>query len=432
MALVLSGAMSIATYQLARWYLLDKREVLAMRQATLNAVAIKGQLAAGGPSSDPMSALQASDARALIRVGDSWYSAVVQIGEDAVTPSLREAVAKAGAARQRVLVDRTPYIAYGFRIPQSDAEYYEFVSATEYERTLEVLGVILLVAASVTTLGGAAAGWFVSRRVMQPLATVARSAHSISQGDLSHRLDVGADPDLAVMAASFNEMASTVEQRIEREHRFTADVSHELRTPLTALGAAVSLAQRSEMSERGQHAIAILDEQLRHFTRLTVELLEIARIDSGQATLELSDVDVNSLVARVLAQSGVDRALLRTERDALIWRLDPTRLERVIANLVENADRYAGGVTRVVISEEDDHLRITIDDAGPGIPEAERLAIFGRFNRGSMGQPADRQKGTGLGLALVDEHVRLHGGEVFATGNPAGGARFVVSLPRRT
>ncbi len=163
-----------------------------------------------------------------------------------------------------------------------------------------------------------------------------------------------------------------------------------------------------------------------------MELLEIARIDSGQATLELSDVDVNSLVARVLAQSGVDRALLRTERDALIWRLDPTRLERVIANLVENADRYAGGVTRIVISEDDDHLRTTIDDAGPGIPEAERLAIFGRFNRGSMGQPADRQKGTGLGLALVDEHVRLHGGEVFATGNPAGGARFVVSLPRRT
>ena len=158
MALVLSGAMGIATYELARWYLLDKREALAMRQATLNAVAIKGQLAAGGPSSDPMSALQESDARALLRVGDTWYSAVVQIGEDTVTPSLRESVAAAGAARQRVLVDRTPYLAYGFRIPQSDAEYYEFVSASEYERTLSVLAVILSVAASVTTIGGAVSG----------------------------------------------------------------------------------------------------------------------------------------------------------------------------------------------------------------------------------------------------------------------------------
>ena len=187
-----------------------------------------------------------------------------------------------------------------------------------------------------------------------------------------------------------------------------------------------------QVRDLGRQAIAILEEQLRHFTRLTVELLEIARIDSGQATLELSDVDVNALVARVLAQSGVDRAVLRTERDVHMWRLDPTRLERVVANLVENADRYAGGVTGVAICEEDDELRITVDDAGPGIPEADRLAIFGRFNRGSMGQPADRPKGTGLGLALVDEHVRLHGGEVFATGNPAGGARFVVSLPRRT
>ena len=93
--------------------------------------------------------------------------------------------------------------------------------------------------------------------------------------------------------------------------------------------------------------------------------------------------------------------------------------------------RGIGGVTGVGITEEHDHLRITIDDSGPGVPESERLAIFGRFNRGSMGQPADRPKGTGLGLALVDEHVRLHGGEVFAIGNPTGGARFVIRLPRR-
>jgi two-component system, OmpR family, sensor histidine kinase MtrB len=431
MALVLSGVLSVGTYQLARWYLLDKREALAFRQATFNAVAIKGELAARGSDPDDLqSALQASDARALLHVDDIWYAAVVQLGEDAVPASLLRAVTDNGAGFQRTVIDGEPYLAYGFTLPPSQAEYYEFVSASEYERTLSVLAVILFVAASVTTIGGAVSGWFISRRVLRPLATVADSARSISQGDLSHRLDVGEDPDLQVMATAFNEMASSVEARIEREHRFTADVSHELRTPLTALGAAVNLAKRSELTERGQHAIDILDEQLRQFTRLTVELLEIARIDSGQAALELADVDVTGVVHRVLSQANVDADLLRAESVVGTWRLDPTRLERVVANLVENAERYAGGVTRVTISEVADHLVISVDDAGSGVPACDREAIFGRFNRGSMGQPADKPKGTGLGLALVDEHMRLHSGGVTITDSPEGGARFVVRFPR--
>jgi len=433
MALVLSGALSVATYELARWYLLDKRETLAFRQATFNAVAMKGQLAGGKSDADDLhSVLQTSDARALLRIDDTWYAAVVQLGENAVPPSLLRAVTEHGAGVQRAVVDGEPHLVYGFELQPSQAEYYEFVSVAEYERTLSVLAVILFVAASVTTIGGAVSGWFISRRVLRPLATVADSARSISQGDLSHRLDVGEDPDLEVMARAFNEMASTVEARIEREHRFTADVSHELRTPLTALGAAVSLAKRSELSARGEHAIDILDEQLRQFTRLTVELLEIARIDSGQAALELADVDVTLVIQRVLSQAHVDTNRLRGESGTGIWRLDPTRLERVVANLVENAERYAGGVTRVTISEVAEHLVISVDDAGPGVPKCDREAIFGRFNRGSVGQPTDKPKGTGLGLALVDEHVRLHGGDVTVTDSPDGGARFVVRFPRPT
>ena len=75
---------------------------------------------------------------------------------------------------------------------------------------------------------------------------------------------------------------------------------------------------------------------------------------------------------------------------------------------------------------------ISVDDAGSGVPACDREAIFGRFNRGSMGQPADKPKGTGLGLALVDEHVRLHGGDATVTDSPDGGARFIVRFPRPT
>jgi signal transduction histidine kinase len=433
MALVLSGAMGVATYELARLYLLDKREALAERQATLNAVSIKGQLAATDRQPDDVRrALQSSDARALLHVGDTWYAAVVQFGESAVPAALSNVVNESGAARQRTTVDGEPYLAYGFRLPGSGAEYYEFVSAAEYERTLSVLAVILVVAASVTTVGGAAAGWFISRRVLRPLSTIAESARSISEGNLSHRLDVGDDPDLAVVATAFNEMVGNVEDRIEREHRFTADVSHELRTPLTALGAAVSLAQRDELSERGRIAMNVLDDQLRHFTRLTVELLEISRIDAGSATLDCSDVDVLAVARRVLDQAEVETSVIHADDTELWWRLDPTRLERVLANLVENAARYGGGVVAVSVAVHGDELVIMVDDAGPGVPVDERQAIFGRFNRGSMGQPDGQPKGTGLGLALVDEHVRMHHGEVYVTDAAAGGARFVVRLPRST
>lgn len=432
MALVLSVTLSVTTYQLARWYLLDKRETLALKQVTFNALVVKGQLATDeAVPGDVLATLQSSNnARAVLHYDGTWYAVVVQFGQAAVPASLRSVVERSGAGLQRAFIDGEPYLVYGVAIPGRSAEYYEFVSAAEYVRTLSILGTVLMVAASVTTVLGAIAGWSISRRLLRPLTTVAESARTISEGHLDHRLDVGDDADLRTVATSFNDMAASLEARIEREHRFTADVSHELRTPLTALGAAVSLAKRSEHSERRQYAMAMLDEQLQHFTRLTVELLEISRMDAGLATLNANEVDVVALVERVLDHANVDRSVLDVGAGVRrIQRLDGTRVERVIANLVENADRYAGGVTSVSIGDVDNVLRITVDDAGPGVPVEDRESIFGRFSRGSVSQPVDKPKGTGLGLALVSEHVQMHGGTVTVTDSPAGGARFVVCLP---
>ncbi len=424
--------MSTATYQLTRWYLLDKREALADRQVMLNALVVKGQLGTGTlEPPDILETLQSNtQARAVIRFQDQWYSVVVELGESAVPQELVTLVDANGAARQRVRVNGEPYFAFGIALPGRDAVYFEFVSALEYERTLDVLAQVLFAAASITTIGGALAGWIVSRRVLRPLVTVAASARKISDGDLTHRLDVGGDPDLQPMAEAFNEMAGTVEARIDREHRFTADVSHELRTPLTAMGAAVNMANRSELTERGKYAMEILGQQLDQFTRLTLELLEIARIDSGVAVLEINDVDVAKVIEGVLAQASVEPSRLRVETGRpCIIRLDGTRFERVMANLVENADRYAGGVVQVTVVQDANLLTVMVDDDGPGVPESERLAIFGRFSRGSMAQPEDKPKGTGLGLALVDEHVKMHGGRIEVVDAPSGGARFIVTIP---
>ncbi len=110
---------------------------------------------------------------------------------------------------------------------------------------------------------------------------------------------------------------------------------------------------------------------------------------------------------------------------------DKRRLAQVVANLVDNADKYGGGEIEISISQSDEAVLIAVEDHGPGVPEAERAVIFDRFSRGSSGGRRGYDTGSGLGLSLVAEHVGLHGGEVWVEDRLDGerGSRFVVSLP---
>jgi two-component system sensor histidine kinase MtrB len=431
LALVLSASLSVVTYQLTRQYLIDQRTSLAVRQASTNALVARGVVAAAGTRADLGEVLRTvSNARALLRTSDGWFSAVVELGEGAVPGELVDAVARDEAARQRVALNDVPYLVVGVPLPGLEVDYFEFASLAELQRTLNVLGAVLVVAASLTTVIGALVGWRVSRRVLRPLADVGAVAAAMAEGDLGRRLDAGSDPDLQPMVDSFNEMAGALEERIDRELRFTADVSHELRTPLTAMASAVSLAKRAGPGDRGGFAIEVLEEQVLHLQRLTLELLEISRIDAGVVDLRLEPTDVVSLVERRLAAQSVDPSVLSSRLGSdPVHVVDPVRFERIVDNLVENAIRHGGGPTSVELSRSGTALVLLIDDAGPGIPPSERVAVFGRFHRGGSAQPIDLPKGTGLGLALVDEHVKLHGGQVWIEGSHRGGARFVVSLP---
>ncbi|MFT3855192.1 MAG: HAMP domain-containing sensor histidine kinase [Ilumatobacteraceae bacterium] len=432
LALILSVALSVSTYQIARWYLLDQRERLAVRQAFLNASVAKGLLASGGAGPpDVIRALgTASGTRALLNANGKWFAAVVELDESKVPSGVLESVQSGTAAEQRVEINGSPYLVIGVGLPGLDASYFEFVPLRENQRTLETLFVVLLIAGSVTTLGGAFGGWRLSRRVLQPLRDVAAAAKAVSDGDLTSRLAVDNDPDLQPVADSFNEMADSLQDRIAREARFTADVSHELRTPLTAAGSAMSLAMRSELPERAQVAVGIAAAQLNQLQALALDLLEISRFDAGVAELRPEATDVVELTTRVLDEADIDHGVLDDRLgDEREHRVDRTRFHRVVANLVENATRYAGGPTRVTLARDDGRLVLTVDDAGPGVPEDERIAIFGRFHRGEHERQPGVPKGSGLGLSLVEEHVTLHGGTITVVDSPDGGARFVVELP---
>jgi two-component system, OmpR family, sensor histidine kinase MtrB len=431
-ALLATTAMGVLTYQFARRYLVEQRDDLATRQAIVNASIAKSVLAATDPDIRLLvtSLSGSGTSRPLVRASGTWYSGAVQLDPSQVPDDLVALVDQGVPASRRVLLGGSPVIVVGIPLPAVDAAYFEATPMRELPRTLRVIGLSLVAAAMLATASAAGVGWWASGQVIRPLSRVAATATAIRQGRRNVRLDAAEDPDLEPLADSFNDMVDDLEARIAREQRFTADVSHELRTPITAISSAVQLAKRAELPPRAATAIGLLEGQVDHLRRLVLDLLEISRFDASNVQLELDPVDLPQLARGVLDAMGEDTTKVRARisRDVR-FLVDRRRVERILANLVENAKRYADGITAVTITTDGRWVDILVDDAGPGVPEDERKAIFGRFHRGAAATVPDAPKGTGLGLSLVEEHVRLHGGQVSVTSSPDGGARFVVRLP---
>jgi signal transduction histidine kinase len=266
------------------------------------------------------------------------------------------------------------------------------------------------------------------------LRRAALAARAIASGELNTRIETTDASDLLVLATSFNSMVDALQDRIAREARFTSDVAHELRSPLTTLATAMSVieSRRDELSDRSQRALDLLTEEVKRFRVLVTDLLEISRVDAKVDALSESLVEVGPLLGNSLENAGAgDVVVTIDEESAHRWLyVDKRRFERIITNLVENAERYGGGVTAVVVDSDDARVRICVDDDGPGVPEDERDRIFDRFARGTLTAGSrGLGGGSGLGLALVAEHVKVHNGRVWVEEAPSGGARFVVELP---
>lgn len=429
--LTLTLLLSILTFHLARQFLVDQREELVTRQAFVNARLANDALASG--DTDPSRLLgqlpQEPGSRVLLRVSGIWYASTVGGGPDALPASVRDAVEIGTAARQRVQIAGSTQVVVGTPLTPSGSLYFESFRMDELDDTLRLLATALFVASVVTTALGAAAGWYASRLVLSPLQHVSRASSHIASGALDTRLRANGDPDLEPLVESFNAMADGLQRRIEREARFSSDVSHELRTPLTALATAVQVlrSREDDLPERTRAALDVLDNQLRYFERLVLDLLEISRFDAGASTLTLEPVDVASFVRETLA--SITSAPVRVGRTpAGPLAIDKRRVERVLVNLVENAQMHAGGVREVIVDASGDSIEIAVVDDGPGVRDTERAVIFERFWRGSNTRHSG-SRGTGLGLALVAEHVRLHGGTVRVDATDPHGATFVVQLP---
>jgi len=432
LAFLVSALIAVVCFEITRSTLIRQRERVAERQAFVNARAVDNALtsAPDAPAQALADAQTSAQGFALLRADGEWTSSSVT-GEASVVPAAMIDLLEGGdVARQRVrTATGSVVVAVGVPLASApgDTLYVELVPMGDVSASINRIRQGLLLTAMVTTLAGVLAGRWASGRILQPVSRTAEAANLISAGALDRRLESDGDADLEPLVQSFNRMVDGLQERIEREARFASDVSHELRTPLASMLAALSVARRRVQEPAGVEALDLLQTESDRFTRLLTDLLEISRVEAGVAELSLAPVQPRQLVDEVLASiDRTDVPVVVEPSAATRVQLDPRRIGQVLVNLVQNADNYGGGATEVRLNGDREVLRFLVDDAGPGIAPAEREHVFERFARGA--DPS--VPGTGLGLALVQEHVRLHGGSVRIDDAPAGGARFVVELPR--
>jgi len=432
-ALLVATLLSTITYELARTYLLRQRESSAKRQAFVNAGFVRDRLQQGRVEVAPVleSLATAADSESFVRFGDAWYGTTLRDAAEVLPADIRAVVEGGSAASRRYRTSAGPRFTVGVPVAQAQAQYFEVFTLDELDRTLRVLAGSLLAAALVAVIGGAGIGHWVSGRVLQPLDDIARAAAGIAGGRLETRLP-DAEGELGLVASSFNTMATALERRITRDARFASDVSHELRSPLTTLATSLSVleSRRAELSPRSQRALDLLGAEVTRFQVLVEDLLEISRHDAGVTDADMAPITLDALVLHSLAPHELERLTLDLSDagDGTTVVGDKRRLQRVVRNLVDNAEQYGGGAVRVGVVRDGDHVRLEVDDAGPGVPPAHRERIFDRFARGLGSRSADNG-GAGLGLSLVAEHVRMHDGAVWVEDRAGGGARFVVRLP---
>jgi two-component system, OmpR family, sensor histidine kinase MtrB len=323
--------------------------------------------------------------------------------------------------------------------------YYLFPLTAE-EETLALVARALLTAAVLLLLLVAGLTWLVTRQVVTPIRLARRVAERLAAGQLQERLRVSGEDDLARLATSFNQMATSLQRQIRQleelsrvQRRFVSDVSHELRTPLTTVRMAGDVLHdaRRRFDPVTARSAELLQTELDRFETLLADLLEISRFDAGAAVLEPDDVNLVDVVLRVadltrpLADQRATAIIVRAPAHPCLAEADVRRVERIVRNLVTNAIDHAESGDVVIHVAGDDHAAaIAVRDYGVGLAPGESALVFNRFWRADPSR-ARSSGGTGLGLSISLEDTHLHGGWLQAWGRPGEGAQFRLTLPRR-
>ncbi len=361
------------------------------------------------------------------------------------------------AARPRFLEERTEFRTYTgpdghlrvyTRPYRSHAGRQGVIRVMErmgdVEMPLSHLRLALLLLAPVAVAASAAVSSWLASRALAPVVAVTNLAREIESTQLSRRLPARPVPDeIGRLVATFNQMIARLEVSFESMKRFTADASHELRSPLANMQSTIEVALgRTRDAKDDQAALESLDEEIARLRHIVADLLLLAQADSGRLPFQLEPLRLDVLAAETV-DAFAERAaalavhLSMSPSPQVVIRGDERWLRQLALNLVENAVRFSAGQerngepveVRVAVCASDGESLLTVDDNGPGIPEADLDRVFERFHRLDATGKRGADGGAGLGLAICAWIVREHGGSIRAAHRPGGGTRMTVTIP---
>ncbi|HEX7102996.1 MAG TPA: HAMP domain-containing sensor histidine kinase [Nitrolancea sp.] len=330
-------------------------------------------------------------------------------------------------------------------VSQVEGRYVAIIAPTSAPLFRELI-LPLLLALGIALLGAVIATVFLSRSIALPITRLTRAADGITGGDLNRTVPEQGNGEVGQLVHSFNEMIRRLRITYESQRRLLANVAHELRTPLTSIqGYAQGLSDGIfETEQQRKEALETIGHESERVNELLIQILELARLESGQSGPQRHEIDVDDIVARVLRRHRVEAStsgveLIGPVSGARTIVADEAMVDQAIDNLVRNAIRHTpdGGSVAVGLATTRDAernaagIRISVTDTGSGIPEDAIPHIFDRFYRANGHDTSNTrfQSGFGLGLAIVREIAVNHGGTVNVTSEIGKGTTFTIDLP---
>lgn len=361
-------------------------------------------------------------------------------GEAPTTPEIAEAISTRGTqpylgtdsnTGERIMAVSSPMIYSNGEV----IGVLRFVTSTR-RLDAQIVGVLLVSIAALlvmVTVVVLSSNYFI-RSIMTPLADITEKAKRISGGSYGVQIQTRYHDEIGELAETINEMSSKISQNEKMQSEFISQLSHELRTPLTVInGWTETLLADDAMDAQTRQGMKIISSEAKRLTEMVMELLDFTRMQDGRMTLAVETTDIRSefedtvfMYGSRLSQDGITLELLENDEDIPMIPCDPQRLRQVFLNILDNAAKHGGDGKRIEASMtyESDAVVVRIRDYGPGIPEDELPLVKKKFYKGSSSV-----RGSGIGLAVCDEIVEMHGGTLTLENASGGGTLVTVRLP---
>ncbi len=386
----------------------DERAVLE-----LQFVSAKGELVASSYGIWPGMAPSTPDIQDALQLGEI----TTYIGEEKTTG-------------ERIMAVSTP-VFYG----EQTFGVLRFVTATRImDMQIAMIALFSLIALIIILAILFLSGNYYIHSILVPLSEIVGIAKKISGGSFGIQISKRYNDEVGELADTINEMSLRLNENEKVQTDFISSLSHELRTPLTAInGWSETILAGENLDPDTRRGVRIIQRESDRLTEMVMDLLDFTRIQDGRMTLNMETVDLRAefedtvfMYGSRLAQEGIELVYLENDQDIPELSCDPKRMRQVFLNILDNAAKHGGEGKRIEseIGCDAGYVRVRIRDFGPGIPEDELSLVKKKFYKGSS-----KVRGSGIGLAVCDEIVLMHGGTLTIANAPGGGTIVTVDLP---